>query len=167
MTKMALGYILIDVLLACILVANANINDVGQSRLAMQLLSYNGTTTSIELHADAIAKLSALKSPIRIVSAIGDARVSKSSTLNVIRHLWKEDDLENFERVFAISNQMKACTKGVWMSIAESDDRGNVVFLDVEGSNLGDDAQTNQFSIFATLISSGLMLFGEGNRREP
>ena len=161
MTKMALGYIIIDVLLVCILVANANINDVGQTRPAMQLLSYNGTTTKIELHVDAIAKLSALKSPIRIVSAIGDARVSKSSTLNVIRHLWKGDNLENFERVFATSNQMKACTKGVWISIAESDDGSSVVFLDVEGSNLGNDAQTNQFSIFATLISSGLMLFGE------
>lgn len=157
---MASGCILIEMLLASILVTNAHSDDGGH-RPARQLLSYNDTTKHIELHADAITQLATLKSPIRIMSAIGDARVSKSSTMNIVRHLWKGDDWEKFERVFTISNQMKACTKGVWISIAESDDGSSVVFLDVEGSNLGDDAQTNQFSIFATLISSGLMLFGE------
>lgn len=125
-----------------------------------QLLKYDNLTKKFLLDSDALAELSSLKAPIKIIAAIGDARVGKSTSLNMMRHFWKGESRQDIEEVFKTSNEMAACTRGVWVSVLP-DDAGSVVFLDVEGSNLGDDAKTNQFSIFATLLSSSLMLFAE------
>ncbi|XP_031574748.1 uncharacterized protein LOC116308469 [Actinia tenebrosa] len=125
-----------------------------------QLLKYDNFTKNFLLDSDALVELSSLKAPIKIISAIGDARVGKSTSLNMMRHFWKGESQSGIEKVFKTSNEMAACTRGVWISVLR-DDAGSVVFLDVEGSNLGDDAKTNQFSIFATLLSSSLMLFAK------
>lgn len=125
-----------------------------------QLLKYDNLTKKFLLESDALAELSTLKAPIKIIAAIGDARVGKSTSLNLMRHFWKGESRQDIEKVFNTSNEMAACTRGIWIS-AFNDSAGSVVLLDVEGSNLGDDAKTNQFSIFATLLSSNLLLFAE------
>ena len=45
---------------------------------------------------------------------------------------------------------------GVWMSVCEKE---NIVFLDVQGINLGNDAVTSHMSVFTSLMSSGIMVF--------
>ena len=36
---------------------------------------------------------------------------------------------------------------------------GSILFLDVEGTNLGDDTVTDQLSMFTAMMSSGLIIF--------
>ncbi|EDO43859.1 predicted protein [Nematostella vectensis] len=129
---------------------------------AKQLLRYDYATERFITNDDALKELSKLRRPVRVIGAIGDARVGKSTTLNHIEHVWRGGNQETVaERVFNTSNQVLPCTRGVWLSVTEQD-AGSLVLLDVEGSDLGDDAKTSQMSIFTALMSSALMLFGEG-----
>ncbi|PFX28357.1 hypothetical protein AWC38_SpisGene6932 [Stylophora pistillata] len=55
---------------------------------------------------------------------------------------------------------MKPCTTGVWMSVSrDSNGDGSTILLDTEGTNLGDNENTDLLSIFTMMMSSGLALF--------
>ena len=128
------------------------------------LLRYQKETKKFEVNQKALLSISALPPPITVISAIGDARVGKSTTLNFVRHIWEtqERGKSEIEEVFATGDTTQPVTKGIWISAYKRDGK-NVVLLDVEGVNLGDDAVTDHLSIFTTLLSSGIGLFCSGN----
>ena len=138
---------------------------VAAAKKADWLLRYEEETKKFEVNQKALRSISALQPPITVISAIGDARVGKSTTLNFVRHIWggteKRDDTE-IEEVFATGDTTQPVTKGIWISAYKRDGR-NVVLLDGEGVNLGDDAVTDHLSIFTMLLSSGIGLFCSGN----
>lgn len=97
-----------------------------------------------------------------VIAVLGDARVGKSTTLNIITCVWTEinrGQLEIRER-FETGDSLARVTRGLWAHITRVKSEGiDVVLLDVEGTDLGDDSQTDSFSMFTTLLSSGLAMF--------
>ena len=102
-----------------------------------------------------------LQRPIRVIAVVGDARIGKSTTLNVISHIWSEVNHSHVEEIFKTGDTLKAVTRDVWCNIIHPQDKkgGSVVLLDVEGTNLGDDAVTTHLSMFTAMVSSGLNVF--------
>ena len=119
------------------------------------------------LNPEAISMIEKLSSPVKVIATIGDARVGKSTALNFIHYILSNDGTSAFqpkhvEEIFKTGNTMEAMTRGVWISIVEipgKEGMDNVILLDVEGTDLGDDTVTDKLSIFTALTSSCLTLF--------
>ncbi|XP_031562879.1 uncharacterized protein LOC116298522 [Actinia tenebrosa] len=119
------------------------------------------------LNPDAISMIEQLSSPVKIIAAIGDARVGKSTALNSIHYILSRLDTsafhtKNVEGIFKTGNTMEAVTRGVWISALEIPGKHgmeNIILLDVEGTDLGDDTVIDKLSIFTALTSSCLTLF--------
>ena len=136
---------------------------IGKPKKAKQLLTYNYDTKEFVLDANSLVEISKLDAPIKVLSAVGDVRIGKSTTLNLIHHFWDEDSPHDqpFDEVFETGSTTNAVTHGVWVSIlpGKTPDESNAILLDVEGLNLGDDAVTTHFSLFTALVSSGVHVF--------
>ena len=127
---------------------------------AKLLFRHDHQTQKFVLQGDGLAELEQLKAPVRVIGAIGDSRVGKSTNLNFIRHFLDQNRNERAEKVFKTSDEMEPCTSGVWIStVRDSRGIGSTVLVDTEGTNLGNDDNTDLLSIFTLLMSSGLALF--------
>ncbi|XP_031574742.1 uncharacterized protein LOC116308465 [Actinia tenebrosa] len=129
------------------------------SNKAVPLLSYNEITKKFELNSAGVALISSLAKPIQVTSAVGDARVGKSTSLNMVHHLWNETKDNNFKEIFETGSTFVPVTRGVWISVIHGKERMERVLLDVEGTDLGNDAVTDHLSIFTALMSSGMTFF--------
>ena len=134
---------------------------IAKPRKAKQLLSYNQETKKFVLDSSCLVEISKLDAPILVLSAVGDVRIGKSTTLNLIHHFWEENSFQAFAETFETGNSKVPVTHGVWASIipAKTPVESNAIMLDVEGLNLGDDAVTTHFSLFTALVSSGVHIF--------
>jgi len=114
-----------------------------------------------ELNKDLLLEIAELQRPIRVIAVVGDARIGKSTTLNLIKHIWSGANQTYIEEVFKTGDTFGSVTRGVWAQVIQPRDEqgGNVVLLDVEGTGLGYDALTTHLSMFTALVSSGLNLF--------
>lgn len=132
-----------------------------EGKPAQPLLTFNSETEIFELNKDLLLEIAELQQPIRVIAVIGDARIGKSTTLNLINHIWSGANQTYIEEVFKTGDTLLPVTRDVWAQVIQPRDEqgGNVVLLDVEGTNLGDDALTTHLSMFTALISSGLNLF--------
>ena len=125
---------------------------------ALWLVRYDKKEKKFEINENALSNLAILPNPIKVISAIGEARVGKSTTLNFVRHIWNCNGKHGAEiqEEFQTGDSDKAVTYGIWMSACEKE---NIVLLDVEGTNLGNDAVTSHMSVFTSLMSSGIVVF--------
>ena len=132
-----------------------------EGKPAQSLLTFNDETEMFELNKDLLLEIAELQRPIRVIAVTGDARIGKSTTLNIINHVWSGANQTYIEEVFKTGDTLTRVTRGVWAQVIQPGDEqgGNVVLLDVEGTNLGDDTLTTHLSMFTALVSSGLNLF--------
>lgn len=131
-----------------------------RSSPAKPLLRFDEENGNFTLSEDALSEIQTLIGPVRIVGAIGDARVGKSTNLNFIRYFLEGERNQRVEKVFDTSDGMRPCTTRVWMSVSrDSNGDGSTILLDTEGTNLGDNENTDLLSIFTMMMSSGLALF--------
>ena len=132
-----------------------------EGKPAQPLLTFNSETEMFELNKDLLLEIAELQRPIRVIAVVGDARIGKSTTLNLINHIWSGANQTYIEEVFKTGDTFLPVTRDVWAQVIQPRDEqgGNVVLLDVEGTNLGDDALTTHLSMFTALVSSGLNLF--------
>ena len=127
---------------------------------AKPLLTYDYQSEKFVLGDDALRELQSIQGPLRIISVIGDARVGKSTNLNLIRYFLNGKKSGMVQNVFKTSESMEPCTSGVWMSVVrDANGAGNTILIDTEGTNIGDNEVTDLLSIFAVLMSSGVALF--------
>lgn len=127
---------------------------------AKPLLTYDYESEKFVLGGDALRELQSIQGPLRIISVIGDARVGKSTNLNLIRYFLDGKKSEMVQNVFKTSESMEPCTSGAWMSVVrDANGAGNTILIDTEGTNVGDNEVTDLLSIFAVLMSSGVALF--------
>ena len=127
---------------------------------AKPLLSYHYQSEKFVLDETTLREIQALQGPLRIISAIGDARIGKSTNLNLIRHFLDGSKTRNVQNVFKTCENIRLCTSGVWMSILrDKNNGGSIILIDTEGTNVGDNEITDLLNIFTVLISSGLALF--------
>ena len=134
---------------------------------AKQLLIYDYQSNKFILNDDALREIQGLQGPVKIISAIGDARVGKSTNLNFIRYFLGGNTNQRVQKVFKTSDGMEPCTTGVWMSVLRDSNgaAGSTILIDTEGTNLGDNEITDLLSIFTVLMSSGLALFAREGLR--
>lgn len=147
------------ILLALLLVFSSPLLHCLPSYKAVPLLSYDETTKKFELHSTGVALINSLNSPIQVTSAVGDARVGKSTSLNMVHHLWNKAKAKDFKEIFETGSTFVPVTRGVWISVVHGKDGMERVLLDVEGTDLGNDAVTDHLSIFTALMSSGMTFF--------
>lgn len=127
---------------------------------AKLLLKYEKETFTLQNDAVHEIEYQTRGGPVRVIGAIGDARVGKSTNLNFIRYFLEGNTTQRLQKVFKTSDSMETCTKGVWMSVSsDPNGAGSTILIDTEGTNLGDNEITDLFSIFTVLMSSGLTLF--------
>ena len=127
---------------------------------AKPLLMYDYQSEKFVLSDIALSELQAVQGPVKIISAIGDARVGKSTNLNLIRYFLDGSRTGMVQNVFKTSENMEPCTSGVWMSVLrDASGVGNTILIDTEGTNVGDNEVTDLLSIFTVLMSSGVALF--------
>ena len=141
----------------------------GNGSPAKLLLKYDQPSRQFVLEKDALYEIEhqARQGPVKVISAIGDARVGKSTNLNFIRHfLGVNTANQGVQKVFKTSDSMDPCTTGVWMSVlSDSNGAGSTTLIDTEGTNLGDSEITDLLSTFSVLMSSGLALFAREGLR--
>jgi len=113
------------------------------------------------LNQDILEKISQLQGPIRVIAAVGNARVGKSTTLNLISHIWNgKNENSAVEEIFKTGHSHGAVTRNVWAHIIKpKNENGNILLLDVGGTNLGDDSVTDRLSMFTAMMSSALNVF--------
>ena len=127
---------------------------------AKPLLKYDDETKKFILGDDALSDIEALTGPVKIVGAIGDARVGKSTNLNFIRYFLDANRNQGVQKVFKTGDSVEPCTTGVWISVVrDANGAGSTILIDTEGTNLGNNENTDLLSIFTVLLSSGLALF--------
>jgi len=131
----------------------------GQAKILLESVD---NKTVYKLNKDILEKISQLEGPIRVIAAVGNARVGKSTTLNLISHIWngKNEHSSAVEEIFKTGHSHVAVTRNVWAHIIKlKDEKGNIVLLDVEGTDLGDDRVTDGLSMFTAMMSSALNVF--------
>ena len=127
---------------------------------AKPLLTYDKESKKFVLGDDALREIEALTAPVKIIGAIGDARVGKSTNLNFIRYFLDGNRNPRIQKVFNTSDTVEPCTTGVWISVLrDPNGAGSTILIDTEGTNLGNNENTDLLSIFTVLLSSGLALF--------
>ena len=115
-----------------------------------------------KLKAEVLKEISTLQRPIRVIAAVGNARVGKSTTLNFItRMLDERNQSDSVEEIFETGDSFDQVTRNVWAHIFPDPrgKNGSVVLLDVEGIDLGEDPVTKHLSMFTAMMSSCLILF--------
>lgn len=131
-----------------------------QGKPSQIFLRFNNESKVYELNHDVLEEMSRLQRPIRVIAALGDARIGKSTTLNMVSHIWGNVKQNGVEETFKTGDTLESVTHDVWAHIIHPQgDEGSVVLLDVAGTNLGDDALTTHLSMFTAMISSGLNIF--------
>ena len=127
---------------------------------AKPLLKYDDEIKKFILGDDALSDIEALSGPVKIVGAIGDARVGKSTNLNFIRYFLDGNKNQRVQKVFKTGDSVEPCTTGVWISVLrDANGAGSTILIDTEGTNLGNNENTDLLSIFTVLLSSGVALF--------
>ena len=147
--------------LAVILVAGYFVS-VARGSEAKILLESVDNDTIYKLNEDILGKISELQGPIRVIAAVGNSRVGKSTTLNLISHIWNgKNETSAVEKIFKTGHSHDAVTCNVWAYIIKPRNEiiGNIVLLDVEGTDLGDDRVTVRLSTFTAMMSSELNVF--------
>ena len=156
----SLVIILVAFLLAgyCVSVARGS-----KAKILLESVDHDNNTI-YKLNEDILEKISELQGPIRVVAAVGNARVGKSTTLNLISHIWiGKDETSAVEEIFKTGHSHEAVTRNVWAHIIKpkNETGGNIVLLDVEGTDLGDDRVTDRLSTFTAMMSSELNVFAK------
>lgn len=134
---------------------------VAKGSEAKILLESVDNKTIYKLNQDILEKISQLQGPIRVIAAVGNARVGKSTTLNLISHIWNgKNESSAVEEIFETGDSFDAVTRNVWAHIIKpKNENGSIVLLDVEGTDLGDDTVTDRLSMFTAMMSSALNVF--------
>lgn len=139
----------------------ASFTSGAEGRKANVLLKVTDNRT-YELVQDALEELSKVERPTRVFAAVGNARVGKSTMLNLMANLLDERNRsDSVEDIFETGDSFDQVTRNVWAHIIPEPrgENGSLVLLDVEGFNLGEDAVTKHLSMFTAVVSSCLILF--------
>ena len=135
--------------------------EVQQAKILLHSVNNKSSPNAFELNPDVLEEISQMERPIRVIAAVGNARVGKSTFLNVFSSIFSLERKSNaIEEVFKSGDSLNPVTRGVWAHIIRHPDKnGSILLLDVEGTDLGNDSVTDRLSMFTAILSSGLNIF--------
>ena len=135
------------------------VTEAQQAKILLRSVSNKSSPNAFELNPDVLKEISQMEPPIRVIAAVGNARVGKSTFLNLVGHILDEKRTSSvIEEVFKTGTLMKAVTRDVWAYVIHQKE-GSMLLLDVEGTDLGDDTVTDRLSMFTAMMSSRLNVF--------
>ena len=135
------------------------VTEAQQAKILLRSVSNKSSPNAFELNPDVLKEISQMEPPIRVIAAVGNARVGKSTFLNLVGHILDEKRTSSvIEEVFKTGTLMKAVTRDVWAYVIRQKE-GSMLLLDVEGTDLGDDTVTDRLSMFTAMMSSRLNVF--------
>ena len=135
------------------------VTEAQQAKILLRSVSNKSSPNAFELNLDVLKEISQMEPPIRVIAAVGNARVGKSTFLNLVGHILDEKRTSSvIEEVFKTGTLMKAVTRDVWAYVIHQKE-GSMLLLDVEGTDLGDDTVTDRLSMFTAMMSSRLNVF--------
>ena len=130
------------------------------AEVAVQVVSYNESVGGYQLNEPALHIIERLPSPVRVLAVVGDARIGKSTFLNMVHLHWNPSVIPGGETLpFEVGSTTQVCTLGVWVHVRRLPEGGSLVLVDVEGANLGNDTVTEQLSALIAVVSSYILLF--------
>ena len=137
------------------------VTEAQQAKILLHSVNNKSSPNAFELNLDVLKEISQMERPIRVIAAVENARVGKSTFLNVFSSIISREGKSNvIEEVFKSGASLDPVTCGVWAHIIRhSDKNGSILLLDVEGTDLGNDSVTDRLSMFTTMLSSGLNIF--------
>ena len=132
-----------------------------QAKILLYSVNNKNSSNAFLLNPDVLKEISEMEPPIRVVAAVGNARVGKSTFLNLFSSILSlEGKSDAIEEVFKSGASLDPVTRGVWAHIIKHPDKnGSILLLDVEGTDLGNDYVTDRLSMFTAMLSSGLNIF--------
>ena len=132
-----------------------------QAKILLYSVNNKNSSNAFLLNPDVLKEISEMEPPIRVVAAVGNARVGKSTFLNLFSSILSlEGKSDAIEEVFKSRASLDPVTRGVWAHIIKHPDKnGSILLLDVEGTDLGNDYVTDRLSMFTAMLSSGLNIF--------
>ena len=135
------------------------VTEAQQAKILLHSVNNKSSPNAFELNLDVLKETSQMERPIRVIAAVGNARVGKSTFLNLVGHYLDEKRTSSvIEEVFKTGDSIKAVTRDVWAYVIRQKE-GNMLMLDVEGTDLGDDTITDRLSMFTAMMSSRLNVF--------
>ena len=137
------------------------VTEAQQAKILLHSVNEKSSPNAFELNPDVLKEISQMEPPIRVIAAVGNARVGKSTFLNVFSSIISREGKSNaIEEVFKSGASLDPVTRGVWAHIIRHPDKnGSILLLDVEGTDLGNDSVTDRLSMFTAMLSSGLNRF--------
>lgn len=63
-------------------------------------MKFNKTQKTFKLNETVLEELSQLQRPVRVIAVVGDARIGKSTTMNLISHIWTKVNRNKVEEIF-------------------------------------------------------------------
>ena len=151
------------VIIGGLLLPAISFDSIAQGHRAKVLLELGDNGTSYRLNPEVLEEIKKLRAPIQVISAVGKARVGKSTMLNLINHILDEKDHDLVEETFATGDSVDVVTRNVCVHIVPKpggdDERASILFMDVEGTDLSDDRVTDHLSLFTAMMSSLLNVF--------
>ena len=132
-----------------------------QAKILLYSVNNKNSSNAFLLNPDVLKEISEMEPPIRVVAAVGNARVGKLTFLNLFSSILSlEGKSDAIEEVFKSGASLDPVTRGVWAHIIKHPDKnGSILLLDVEGTDLGNDYVTDRLSMFTAMLSSGLNIF--------
>ena len=86
-----------------------------QAKILLHSVNNKSSPNAFELNPDVLKEISQMEPPIRVIAAVGNARVGKSTFLNLVGHILDEKRTSSvIEEVFKTGASMKAVTRDVW-----------------------------------------------------
>ena len=135
------------------------VTEAQQAKILLRSVNDKSSPNAFLLNPDVLKEISEMEPPIRVIAAVGNARVGKSTFLNLVGHILDEKRTSSvIEEVFKTGASMKAVTRDVWAYVIRQKE-GSMLLLDVEGTDLGDDTVTDRLSMFTAMMSSRLNVF--------
>ena len=134
------------------------VTEAQQAKILLHSVNEKSSPNAFELNPDVLKEISQMEPPIRVIAAVGNARVGKSTFLNVFSSIISREGKSNaIKEVFKSGASLDP---GVWAHIIRHPDKnGSILLLDVEGTDLGNDSVTDRLSMFTAMLSSGLNRF--------
>ena len=78
-------------------------------RKSKDLLEVDNNTTTYTLNEEVLQEISRLQQPIRVIAGIGNARVGKSTTLNLISHICDQRSKgDHMEEIFETGDSVRS-----------------------------------------------------------
>ena len=134
------------------------VTEAKQAKILLRSVNSKSSPNAFELNAAVLKEISQMERPIRVIAAVGKARVGKSTFLNLVGHILDEKRTSVIEEVFKTGASIDPVTRDVWAYVIRRKE-GSMLLLDVEGTDLGDDTVTDRLSMFTAMMSSRLNVF--------